>query len=116
MEPSALPLPTAADAGPMIKSNWLDLFKYPRSLVVSWLRQARAPTRVSGLHLWAPARVVVVLKVTPQEAAKMMILLSASGFIGRLSFSFFSEWMGRRNAGGLPGLGAGGLTIVARYN
>jgi len=36
--------------------------------------------------------------VTPQEAAKMMILLSVFGFIGRLSFSFFSELMGRRNA------------------
>ena len=32
----------------------------------------------------------------------MMILLSVSGFIGRLSFSYFSELMGRRNAGGLP--------------
>jgi MFS transporter, putative metabolite:H+ symporter len=40
----------------------------------------------------------VLLKVTPQEAAKMMILLSVFGFIGRLSFSFFSELMGRRVA------------------
>ena len=38
------------------------------------------------------------------------------GFIGRLSFSFFSEMMGRRNAGGLLGFGAGVLTIVAGYN
>src|SRR5712671_2543208 len=43
----------------------------------------------------------------------MMILLSVFGFIGRLSFSFFSELMGRRNAGGLLGFGAGVLTIVA---
>jgi MFS transporter, putative metabolite:H+ symporter len=54
--------------------------------------------------------------VTPQEAAKMMILLSVSGFIGRLSFSFFSELMGRRNAGGLLGFGAGLLTIITGYN
>src|SRR5258705_5279397 len=46
----------------------------------------------------------------------MMILLSVSGFIGRLSFSFFSELMGRRNAGGLLGFGAGVMTIVAGYN
>jgi putative MFS transporter len=45
-----------------------------------------------------------------------MILLSVSGFVGRLSFSFFSEWLGRRNAGGLLGFGAGVLTIVAGYN
>jgi MFS transporter, putative metabolite:H+ symporter len=46
----------------------------------------------------------------------MMILLSVSGFIGRLSFSYFSELLGRRTAGGLLGLGAGILTIVAGYN
>jgi putative MFS transporter len=46
----------------------------------------------------------------------MMILLSVFGFIGRLSFSFFSEMMGRRNAGGLLGFGAGIMTIVAGYN
>jgi len=116
MEPSSLPMPTAADAGPIIKSNWLDLFKYPRSLIVSWLGNAGAQTGVYGLTLWAPSLFVLLLKVTPQQAAKMMILLSAFGFIGRLSFAFFSELMGRRKAGGLLGFGAGVLTIVAGYN
>ncbi len=102
--------------GPIIKSNWLDLFKYPRSLVVSWLGNAGAQTGVYGLTLWAPSLFVLLLKVTPQEASKMMILLSVFGFIGRLSFSFFSEMMGRRNAGGLLGFGAGVMTIVAGYN
>ena len=37
----------------------------------------------------------------------MMILLTVFGFIGRLSFSYFSELMGRRKAGGLLGFGAG---------
>ena len=59
---------------------------------------------------------VVLLKVTPQEAAKMMILLSVFGFVGRVSFAFFSELMGRRNAGGLLGFGAGFLTIIAGYH
>ena len=103
MEPSALPLPTAADAGPIIKTNWLDLFKYPRSLLVSWLGNAGAQTGVYGITLWAPSLFVLLLKVTPQEAAKMMILLSVSGFIGRLSFSYFSELLGRRTSGGLLG-------------
>src|SRR5271169_3005868 len=75
MDASALPLPTAADAGPIIKSNWLDLFKYPRSLVVSWLGNAGAQTGVYGVTLWAPSLFVLLLKVTPQEDAKMMILL-----------------------------------------
>ena len=109
-------MPTAADAGPIIKANWLDLFKYPRSLVVSWLGNAGAQTGVYGITLWVPSLFVLLLKVTPQEAAKMMILLTVFGFFGRLSFSFFSELMGRRNAGGLLGFGAGVLTIVAGYN
>jgi putative MFS transporter len=116
MEPSALLLPTAADAGPIIKTSWFDLFKYPRSLLVSWLGNAGAQTGVYGVTLWAPSLFVLLLKVTPQEAARMMILLSVSGFIGRLSFSYFSEQLGRRTAGGLLGLGAGILIIVAGYN
>jgi putative MFS transporter len=112
----ALPMPSAPDAGPIIKTSWLDLFKYPRSLLVSWLGNAGAQTGVYGLTLWAPSLFVLLLKVTPQEAAKMMILLSASGFLGRLSFSYFSELLGRRTAGGLLGFGAGALTIIAGYH
>src|SRR5437763_14179086 len=116
MQPSALPLPTAADAGPVRVSNWLDLFKYPRSLIVSWLGNAGAQTGVYGITLWAPSLFVLLLKVSPQEASKMLILLSVSGFIGRLSFSYFSELVGRRNAVGLLGFGAGLMTSVAGYN
>jgi MFS transporter, putative metabolite:H+ symporter len=82
-------------------------------ILPSWLGNAGAQTGVYGLTLWAPSLFVLLLKVTPQEAAKMMILLSVSGFIDRLSFSFFSELMGRRNAGGLLGFGAGLSTIIA---
>jgi MFS transporter, putative metabolite:H+ symporter len=59
---------------------------------------------------------VLLLKVTPQQAAKMMILLTVCGFVGRVSFSFFSELIGRRRSGGLLGFGAGVWTIVAGYN
>src|SRR6202522_3095530 len=116
VEPAELPLPTAADAGPVTQSRWLDLFKYPRSLIVSWLGNAGAQTGVYGITLWAPSLFVLLIKVSPQEASRMMILLSAFGFVGRVSFAFFSEWIGRRNAGGLLGFGGGLLTIIAGYN
>ena len=116
MDPSALPMPSAVDAGPIVKANWLDLFKYPRSLIVSWLGNAGSQTGVYGITLWVPSLFVLLLKVTPQQAAKMMILLTVCGFIGRVAFSFFGEWFGRRKAGGLLGLGAGVLIIVAGYN
>jgi putative MFS transporter len=117
VQPESLPLPAAARANAApVKTNWFDLFKYPRSLLVSWLGNAGAQTGVYGVALWAPALFVLLLKVTPQEAAKMMILLSVTGFLGRLSFSWLSETIGRRNSGGLLGFGAGTLIILAGYN
>jgi putative MFS transporter len=112
---SSLTLPRPEE-NKVVQSNWLDLFKYPRSLLVSWLGNAGAQTGVYGITLWAPSLFVLLLKVTPQEAAKMMILLSVTGFLGRLSFSWFSEKIGRCSAGGLMGFAAGILTIVAGYN
>src|SRR5262245_49633089 len=50
VEPSSLPLPTAADAGPVIKTSWLDLFKYPRSLIVSWLRSEEHTSELQSLR------------------------------------------------------------------
>ena len=87
-----------------MKTNWFELFKYPRSLLVSWLGNAGAQTGVYGIALWAPSLFVLLLKVTPQEASKMMILLTVVGFIGRLAFSCLSERIGRRNCGRPAGL------------
>ncbi|SEO66361.1 MFS transporter, putative metabolite:H+ symporter [Rhodospirillales bacterium URHD0017] len=115
VDPNTLPLPRP-DETKVVKTNWLDLFKYPRSLLVSWLGNAGAQTGAYGVALWAPSLFVLLLKVTPQEASKMMILLTITGFIGRLSFSWLSEAIGRRNSGGLLGLGAGVLIILAGYN
>jgi putative MFS transporter len=115
----SLPLPAGAPASQSKlapQASWFELFKYPRSLLVSWLGNAGAQTGAYGVALWAPALFVLLLKVTPQEAAKMMILLSVTGFIGRLSFAWLSERIGRRNCGGLLGFGAGILIITAGYN
>ena len=116
MKPEDLPLPNAASMPKAVKVSWFDLFKYPRSLLVSWLGNAGAQTGVYGVVLWAPALFVLLLKVTPQEASKMMILLTVVGFFGRIAFSYLSERIGRRNSGGLLGFGAGLLIIAAGYN
>ncbi len=115
VDPGTLPLPSA-ETEKVVKTNWFDLFKYPRSLLVSWLGNAGAQTGVYGVALWAPSLFVLLLHVTPKEASKMMILLTVVGFVGRLAFSYFSERIGRRPAGGLLGFAAGGLIILAGYN
>lgn len=116
VRPESLPMPDAKTLGEPVKTNWLDLFKYPRSLAVSWLGNAGAQTGAYGISLWAPTLFVLILKVSPQEASKMFILLTVSGFIGRLSFSYLSEKIGRRNCGGLLGFGGAALIILAGYN
>jgi MFS transporter, putative metabolite:H+ symporter len=115
VSPASLPLPVGAPAKAP-QASWFELFKYPRSLLVSWLGNAGAQTGAYGVALWAPALFVLLLKVPPQQAAKMMILLSVTGFIGRLSFAWLSERIGRRNCGGLLGFGGGLLIIIAGYN
>jgi len=115
VDPNTLPLPRP-DEVKVVKTNWFELFKYPRSLLVSWLGNAGAQTGAYGIALWAPSLFVLLLHVTPQEASKMMILLTVTGFIGRLSFSWLSERIGRRNSGGLLGFGAGVLIILAGNN
>ena len=116
VRPESLPMPDARTLGEPVKTNWFDLFKYPRSLAVSWLGNAGAQTGVYGISLWAPTLFVLILKVSPQEASKMFILLTVTGFLGRLTFSYLSERIGRRNCGGLLGFGAAVLIILAGYN
>jgi len=113
VDPNTLPLPNMTTAPRPVAPSWFELFKYPRSLLVSWLGNAGAQTGAYGIALWAPALFVLLLKVTPQEASKMFILLTVSGFVGRLVFSYLSDVIGRRQAGGLLGLGAGVLTMLA---
>jgi MFS transporter, putative metabolite:H+ symporter len=115
VDPASLPLPRS-EQNSVSKTNWFDLFKHPRSLLVSWLGNLGVQTGIYGVVLWAPSLFVLILKVSPQQAAKMMILLSASDFIGRLSFSWLSETLGRCRSGGLLGFGAGLLLIIAGYH
>jgi len=112
VDPNTLPLPTA-DPAPISQSRWLDLFKHPRSLIVSWIGNLGAQTGVYGVTLWAPTLFVLLLRVSPAQASKMMIALTVAGVIGRISFSFLSEQLGRRASGGLLGFGAGALIVLA---
>lgn len=105
MDPNDLPDPTPLECE-STPTRFLDLFKYPRSLFVSWFGNLGAQTGVYGVTLWAPTLFVLVLHVSPAEASKAMVGLTIGGVIGRVSFSWMSEHIGRRNAGGLIGLGA----------
>jgi MFS transporter, putative metabolite:H+ symporter len=112
MDPKDLPDPTALECE-TTPTRFLDLFKYPRSLIVSWLGNLGAQTGVYGVILWAPTLFVLVLHVSPAEASKAMIAVTLSGVVGRVSFSWLSERIGRRISGGLLGFCAAAFIALA---
>jgi putative MFS transporter len=107
--PETLPLP---DELPVQENAaWSDLFKYPRSLAVSWMASIGAQTAGYGIILWAPTLFVLQLGVTPAHAAYLFLWVSLAGITGRVSFSLLSEAIGRRPAGLI--LGFGGTICIA---
>jgi len=108
-----LPLEADFHAGP--KPLLQDLFRYPRSLLVSWLINLGAQTGYYGLALWTPTLLVQLLHITPEQAALRMMALMLCAFIGRVTLSICAEKIGRRTTGILSSLGAAGALSVAAY-
>ena len=114
VSPQSLPDPRPEDIGSAEqKPSWSELFRHPRSLIVSWFGNLGAQTGVYGVTLWAPTLFVLLLQVTPADASKLMIGLTLGGVIGRISFAVMSERIGRRPAGGLLGFGAALFLVLA---
>ncbi len=91
---------------PTVRTSWRELFRYPRSLAVSWLGNLGMQTATYGIVLWGPTLLVLVLGVSPAQASFMFIFVGLSAFVGRIVFALVSEWLGRRLTGGLVGFGA----------
>lgn len=98
------------------KVKFSELFKYPRSLVVSWITNLGQQVAYYGFTLWGPTILTLVLGIPPAQAAKLFISVTLGGFAGRLFWSFCSDWLGRRISGLLIGIGGCTLTILAGYN
>jgi putative MFS transporter len=113
MDPKEIQLPAPeAETRP---ARFRELFRYPRSLAVSWIANLGGQTGIYGLSLWVPTLFVQVLKVSPERASYLMIYCSVAGFLGRILFSYLSDAIGRRRAGGLYGFGAAAMVVLAGY-
>lgn len=108
--PESLPLPRPEPPAP--HPAWSELFRYPKSLAVSWMSSIGAQTASYGIGLWAPTLFVLQLGVTPAYAAFLFLWVKLSGIAGRITFAWLSEAMGRRRSGMLCGFG-GTIAIVA---
>jgi putative MFS transporter len=95
VDPSTIRLP--ATVGPVEKTAWRELFKYPRSMAASCLTGI-SQTGSVGLSLWMTTLFVLVLRITPGQASYLIIWVGAISIFGRLFCSWISDAMGRRPA------------------
>ncbi|HTC19141.1 MAG TPA: MFS transporter [Stellaceae bacterium] len=96
MDPASIPLPAAPP--PVEHTRWLELFKYPRSIVAGCLT-GLTQTGGVALALWLVTLFVMVLKITPPEASKLVIWVSIAAIAGRFFCSYISDAWGRRASG-----------------
>jgi putative MFS transporter len=80
------------------KTRWIELFKYPRSIIAGCLT-GLTQTGGVALSLWMVTLFVMVLKITLPEASKLVIWVSISAIAGRFFCSWISDAWGRRASG-----------------
>ena len=95
-------------------TRWLDVFKYPRSIVAGCL-VGLTQTGGVGLSLWQVTLFVMVLGITPPEASKLVVWISLSAIIGRFFCSWISDAWGRRASGIFACLVAAFFMFMAGY-
>jgi MFS transporter, putative metabolite:H+ symporter len=112
LDPAKIALPAVAP--PVEHTRWLDIFKYPRSIVAGCLT-GLTQTGGVGLSLWQVTLFVMVLGITPPEASKLVVWISISAIIGRFFCSWISDAWGRRASGIFACLIAAFFMFMAGY-
>jgi putative MFS transporter len=112
MDAASITLPEVPP--PIEHTRWLELFKYPRSIVAGCLT-GLTQTGGVALSLWMVTLFVMVLKVSPPEASKLVIWVSISAIAGRFFCSWTSDALGRRASGVLSCLVAAAFMSLAGY-
>jgi putative MFS transporter len=112
VDPETIELPSTVPV--TCKASWREVFQHPRSVALSILINL-SQTGGNGLLLWATTLFVLILNVSPAEAAGLMIWVSLAGFLGRLTFSYLSDALGRRPCGIIIGCAAAALMVLAGY-
>lgn len=104
------------DLPPQPHVKFSELFQYPRSVITTWGANICQQTGYSLFTMWGPALLALVIGKTPAEAAKLFIVVTLGGFIGRWFWSFMSDHIGRRATGIILGVGAALMLIFALFN
>ncbi|MGP4689551.1 MFS transporter [Agrobacterium pusense] len=113
IDPAKLPIGTAPPA--QSSGSLKELLRHPRALAVSCISNIGMQTGYYGLTLWAPSLLVLILGISPPQAAFCMIFVTLAALAGRISFSLLSEAIGRRAAGILCTAGAAAMLLLAAF-
>ena len=96
IDPSRIALPEIL---PQIeKTRWVEIFRYPRSIIAGCMT-GLTQTGGVALALWLVTLLIMVLKVTPAEASKLIIWISLAAIAGRFFCSWISDAWGRKASG-----------------
>ena len=112
IDPASVTLPEVLP--PVEHTRWLELFRYPRSIVAGCLT-GLTQTGGVALALWMVTLFVMVLKITPPEASKLVIWVSIMAIAGRFFCSYISDAWGRRASGIVSCLISAGFMSLAGY-
>jgi putative MFS transporter len=112
VDPATIALPAVPPAPE--PTRWLELFKYPRSLIAGCLT-GLTQTGGVALALWQATLFVMVLHVTPAGASRLGIWVSIAAIAGRFFCSWISDALGRRASGILSCLLAALCMSLAGY-
>lgn len=97
------------------RAGMAELLQEPRRAWLTVIVWFGASTANYGVFLWGPTIVALLMGVTPVEAARVFVIVSLTGMIGRAIFSVLPQRIGRRRCGEIMGygiavsLGAAGL-------
>ena len=112
IDPAQISLPATPPA--VEPTRWLEIFRYPRSIIAGCLT-GLTQTGGVALALWLVTLLVMVLKVTPPEASKLVIWVSLLAILGRFFASWISDAWGRRASGIFTCLTAALFMALAGY-
>jgi putative MFS transporter len=104
------------DIKPSGKVKTSELFKYPRSVAVTWISNFAQQSGYTCITMWGATLLAMVCGKTPAEAARLFIFVTLGGFIGRWFWAFMSDFLGRRKCGMIMGLGAAIVLILTIFS
>lgn len=100
---------------PAATTKFTDIFAYRRSVVTGLVINLGVVTGLYGLLLWSPTLLVMVQRISPEAASKVMIAISLTNILGRILFSYLSEKIGRRPSGAIYTFGGAALLVFSGW-